>query len=147
MPRKPLTIKKLMRSKSGLRDLQKQINLQQQLLSQVKAALPEKLAKHCISTQIQASTLVVFTDSPVWASKLRFLSPQVLSQLRSQHPGLSNLAVKLSITQRASPLPEKKRRLAQKSDVAASIVGDSAAGTLNSALRSALERLSRALRK
>lgn len=58
--------------------LQQQIAAQQQLLLQVKAALPEFLAlevKHCV---LKNSQLLLFTSSAAWASQLRFYSQAIL---------------------------------------------------------------------
>jgi len=147
MPRKPRPINQWLQAQSSLKTLQLQIELQQELLLQVHASLPAKLAKHCSSAQVQGSALILFTDTPVWASKLRFLSPQLLSKLRASHPGIASVSVKLAVVQRQSPVPKKVRRLVRRSNVAADIVDNSKAGISSPALRSALGRLAKALRE
>jgi hypothetical protein len=42
------------------------------------------LSQHCRVVNIRKSTLVIAVDSSVWANKLRFQLPELLSELRQQ---------------------------------------------------------------
>ncbi len=61
-----------------------QINNQQQLLTAIKEVLPAGLtdqARHCV---IKEKKLLIYTDSAIWASQLRFYENIILSAI-NQH--------------------------------------------------------------
>ncbi len=51
--------------------------LHQQLIQQ----LPAELAEHVSAVRQRRQILVIYTDSPAWASRLRYLIPRIRSQL------------------------------------------------------------------
>jgi hypothetical protein len=55
-----------------------QIDQQRRILQQVRQCLPDNLAKHACHCLISANTLLVYTDSAIWASQLRFYHPAIL---------------------------------------------------------------------
>lgn len=57
----------------------------------VRAELSKPLADYCRVANIRHSKLIIQTDSPVWASKLRFESTTLLAALRKQ-PRFAGLA-------------------------------------------------------
>lgn len=59
-----------------------QIEQQQKLLSAVKKALPEPLAQHIENCVLHDATLVVYTDSAVWSSQLRFYNAVILAEIQ-----------------------------------------------------------------
>ena len=54
------------------------------LLGAVRRRLPAFLAAHCLACINSGGLLVVFTDSPVWATQLRFALPGLLGELRAE---------------------------------------------------------------
>lgn len=54
------------------------IEQQQDLLSMVCEVLPEELAKNVSCCVIHNTTLLVYTNTAVWASKLRFYQAAIL---------------------------------------------------------------------
>jgi len=56
-----------------------QIEQQKILLSVVKSVLPENLAKHALYCVVHDTTLIIYTDSAVWSSQLRFYRATILA--------------------------------------------------------------------
>lgn len=139
----PKSVRHLLKDKPTLKLLELEISAQKALLNQVKKLLPEDLAGHCVAARIRDQQLVLHTDSPVWATRLRYAAPQLLSLLQPSHSPLRGVKIRLVL-----PRAPDRRRLppARHSDVAAAIIHDSAEDTKQPALREALERLSRALK-
>lgn len=94
---------------SYIGQLQRQIALQQQLLLQVKAALPEFLAGgqvvHCV---LKNSQLLLFTGSAAWASQLRFYSQTLLRTLMSNNVQVTSVQIRVC-TQSAKTEPQLKK--------------------------------------
>lgn len=61
-----------------------------QVLCQVKQHLDHDLAEHCCAASIHEHTLVLHTTSSAWATRLRYISRQLLSSLQSE-PDFSHL--------------------------------------------------------
>jgi len=77
-------IQKLLNTQGLLAQLKKQLAQQQTLLEQVRASLPSPLNEQLLSAVLNSRTLTLLVHSPVWASRLRYLAPQLLRQLRQQ---------------------------------------------------------------
>jgi len=147
MAAKPRRINQLFQQQSALKSLYAEVQQQQQLLALVRQTLPPNLAEHCCEARLRGTVLTLFTDTPVWASKLRFITPRLLSELRSQFPGLASISVKTQVAQRRRPVRPRRKNAARHSDRAAATVDDGADSVTSPALRFALKRLARALRK
>lgn len=67
------------------------------LTQQLQDYLPEELKAHCSITEIKANVLVINVDSPVWATRLRYIQSQLLADLRKNgHPSLISIQIKVS---------------------------------------------------
>jgi hypothetical protein len=58
-----------------------QIEQQQQLLQRIRVVLPEALGKQARHCLIRDKKLLVYTDSAVWASQLRFYKSVILAAI------------------------------------------------------------------
>lgn len=143
MAHSPKSVRHLLKDKPTLKILELEISAQKALLAEVRRLLPGELADHCIAAQQRGPQLVLHVDSPVWATRLRFLAPRLLELLCSEYTGLQDVRVKLLVPRAA---PRAQPRPARRSDVGAAIIHESAADTKHAALRKALERLSLALK-
>lgn len=72
-----------------------QLRQEQRLLQQVRKALPPGLRGRCLSASINDEQLTLVTDSPAWATPLRFLAPQVLKALAGTRPGLRDCRIRI----------------------------------------------------
>ncbi|MGB5202239.1 MAG: DUF721 domain-containing protein [Sedimenticolaceae bacterium] len=144
MARSPKSVRHLLKDKPALKFLEREISAQNALLNQIRRLLPADLALHCRAAQIREGLLVLHVDSPVWATRLRYLAPELLSLMRPDHAALREVAVKV-LVERESCRP--RHRPPQHSALAASIIYDSAQDTKHPQLRAALERLGLAVKK
>jgi hypothetical protein len=144
MTRVPKSVRQLLKSKPALKQLELEISAQKALLSDIRRHLSGELAPHCLGAQIKRDRLVLHTDSPVWATRLRYSAPQLASLLQETHPGLREIKVRVLISRQ----PRRTRcPSAHHSDVAANIVRSSAGDIEQPQLREAMMRLSRVLRR
>ena len=133
---------KLLESRSALAQLGKKLAEQNSLLVRIQALLEPALASNCTGAILHGSVLSLLVESPVWASRLRYLAPQLQRQLRHQGYALQRINVKIALpdhtpsrhkTQRAMPLSRENARLLQAT----------AEGMSDDRLKAALLRLSR----
>ncbi len=84
MTGKPESTQQLLNHSTFL-GLVRRIDLQAELLARVKKALPPSLGDHCLyCVAREDGRLVVFTDSPAWATQLRFYAPAILAAIRER---------------------------------------------------------------
>ena len=144
MARSPKSVRHLLKDKPALKRLELEISTQKALLDQIRLLLPDDLRNHCVASQKREQLLILHTDSPVWATRLRYLAPQLITLMKPGDPSLRGIKVKLVLTR--SPR-HRKLPSARHSDFAAAIIHDSAEDTKQPQLREALERLSIALKR
>lgn len=138
------SVRHLLQDKPTLNHLEQEISAQQTLLADIRRILPGELAAHCVSARLHGQRLVLHTDSPVWASRLRFLAAELTSLLENSGRSLREIKIKLlpaSIQRSKPPNP------AYRSRTAAHIVAESAQHVESAALRLALQRLSQTLKR
>lgn len=66
---------------NGLQHIQKSLNAQRKLLQLVRDCLSDELATHCVHVTANVKQATIYTDSPVWASKLLYLRSPILDAL------------------------------------------------------------------
>ena len=76
----PIKINKLLNSGAHSR-LLAQARLLVELDAQLQTLLTPPLQQHCRVLAVREPVLVLAADSPVWAARLRFHSPQIIRQL------------------------------------------------------------------
>ena len=91
--------------------LHNQIDQQQRILQQIKAVLPDELAKQTKHCLIKDHKLLVYTNSAIWASQLRFYNSAILGSIQSlvKSP-IESLQIK--IISRTTGLTETSQRKA-----------------------------------
>lgn len=143
MARSPKSVDRLLSDRPILKTIRRDVEAQEALLTLVRQCLPDDLVAHCLAARMHDRRLILHTDSPVWATRLRYLSRQLLSVMRHAEPALRDINVRVLIPRSASP---RQQNAARKSDTAAAIIHECARFTKQASLRDALERLSRALK-
>jgi hypothetical protein len=78
------SINKVIKAQHTLVSLNRQLAKQQVLTDQVRTLLPTPLNQQLVSAILNERTLSLLVHSPVWASRLRYLAPQLQRQLRQQ---------------------------------------------------------------
>ena len=69
----------------------------EQLNYWLQASLPISLQPHCYIANLRNTTLVVHTDSSLWATRLRYLTPELLSRWQQEKnmPTISKIEIKI----------------------------------------------------
>jgi hypothetical protein len=57
--------------------------------------LPREVAKHLSGVVERHDTLVIFTSSAAWCARLRFAVAEIEGQLKSAHPRIADVAVRV----------------------------------------------------
>jgi len=106
----------------------------------LKTKLPSPLCEHFILANISEDTLTLHTDSPAWAARLRFITPDILKyaqQLRRLH---SPQTIRIKVVPPASQSTSVKRMI-NLSHKNAQLIQDTADSINDPVLRAALTRL------
>ncbi|WP_317705722.1 DUF721 domain-containing protein [Methylomarinovum caldicuralii] len=83
----PRPVRDWLRSAAGNRGLQGRLALHQRLLTALRQCLPSALRDHCLACVFgRDGTLILYTDSPAWATQLRYLQPRLLPALTAIAP-------------------------------------------------------------
>ncbi|MBA3562547.1 MAG: DUF721 domain-containing protein [Gammaproteobacteria bacterium] len=80
---------------SALSELARRAAVMDRLGRRVVALLPAPVSPHVVSASLQDGVLVVITDSPVWAARVRFEGASVLEGIRATGADAQKLVVKV----------------------------------------------------
>lgn len=128
-------------SNSPLRSLLERVEKHGEILRIVREALPPSLAGHCKDCLAREDQrLVIFTDSPAWASQLRFYVPTILVKLKTPN-GYDFRDIQVRNLRFEAPSNKVKSVNAPSLEVAR-MIKESGLGASSVELRKALERLS-----
>jgi hypothetical protein len=136
------SINKLIKSQHSLAQLNRQLAQQESLTHQVKALLPAPLDEQLLRAVINGRTLSLLVHSPVWASRLRYLAPQLLRQLRQQGLTLEQLRPRI-VQEQGMERRNRRHRPKNLSAENAKLLRQTADALDKGPLREALRRLSR----
>jgi len=124
-----------------LRRIQSQLEDQQALLARVRACLPPGLAPHCQVSVLTGDRLSLYTESPAWASRLRYMQREITAQLTQQGFPIRELRVRINIAD-SQPAFREQWQSQPLSAANAKLLRSIASGVTDPDLRRALERLS-----
>ncbi len=144
MSRGPLPLKNLLRSCPSLNSLGQTLSRQQQLLFRVQNALPAQMAPHCRAVALKRQHLIIFADSPVWASRFRYAARQLAAKLPRTGPKIRDIRVAVHLEQGVPRRP--RRRPLTLSPANGRLLQAVAQEMDDPALRAALHRLGRRAR-
>lgn len=136
------TIQQVISSHSALADLGKRLSSQRALTGQVRSLLPSPLDEQLQAVVVQNRILSLFVSSPVWASRLRYLAPDLLRQLKQQGLIIDQLRTRIVPERGRKRAPQYRDRL-QLSAECAEALCQTAAQISDKPLREAMLRLSR----
>ncbi|MCK5639280.1 MAG: DUF721 domain-containing protein [Gammaproteobacteria bacterium] len=109
---------------------------------QLQKHLPASLGKHCQLANYRSNTLVIQSESAAWASKLRYLLPQLRRELKqyTSFSGLKDIHIKVASTATAPAEKPSPPRLSKQS---AQLLEQAAASMSDPELGKALAQLAR----
>jgi len=121
MTKKPRSLLNVVKNSGQLGHLARMLNKQQALLEQIQQLLPAPINKHCIHARISGNRLILHTSSPVWATRLRFHAPEIISAIKKQAPSVKNVDIRIILPEVIRPgrpglgsLPEQTSRIIEK---------------------------------
>jgi len=135
------TIKQVITSHTALTTLGRQLSGQRALADQVRALLPSPLKEQIRAAVLETRTLSLFVDSPVWASRLRYLAPELIRQLKRQGLIINQVRTRIVPESRRKGGSHERRHLLL-SEQSAELLRKTAATLTDDSLREAMLRLS-----
>ena len=139
-------IQQFISSHATLATLGQRLTHQRALLDQVRALLPSPLSTQLQAAVLEARTLSLFVDSPVWASRLRYLAPELMRKLKQQDLIVDQVRTRIVPESRRGNAARGGQRL-RLSAHSAEQLRQTAVALTDEPLREALLRLSRHGRK
>ncbi|PCI72933.1 MAG: hypothetical protein COB38_02525 [Gammaproteobacteria bacterium] len=93
--KRPQTVNTILTDPNGdVQFLMHRLSTINALKEQLPKLLSANITKHCRVINLRSSTLVIAVNSSVWANKLRFMLPDLLSDFRTAgYSGLSKIEV------------------------------------------------------
>ncbi len=87
-------------AESPLQDLALQAARRLDLTEYLRSCLAPSLADHVLATNLRDDNcLVVLTDGPEWAARLRFETSKLLSRCREKYPSTARVRISVAHTQ------------------------------------------------
>lgn len=136
-------LKQYFASDSVLTSLRARLEAQNALKEQVRKCLPTPIDEQIESAVLHSRTLTLWVNSPVWASRLRYLAPQLLRQLKQEGLLLERIQPRIQVERAKKTVKRRSGRKIQLSDGSAEALRHTADSIQDRSLREALIRLSR----
>ena len=115
-----------------------------QLLREIRSVLPPPLDEHCLHASLEAGVLTLLTDSPVWSSRLRFFTPELVRNLTKSRGSIAACRIRVRPHALAlSTIPEAARKNRLSPRTVQHLI-DAAAGIEDATIAAALRRLAKA---
>lgn len=116
-----------------------------ELLEIVRSHLPPALAEHCHAVSEDKKSLMLYTDSSAWASRLRFTARQLQTNLRKSGYTADKIAVRVLI--KRTPKKSHREKIRQLTPENAELIRQTARDIPDAALSKSLQRLCRHVEK
>ncbi|MEL0585083.1 MAG: DciA family protein [Candidatus Thiodiazotropha sp. (ex. Lucinoma kazani)] len=118
------------------------MSAQKALYQQIKRYLPMPLDAQLKAAVLQDGTLSLFVISPVWASRFRYLLPQLQRQLRENGVTVDRLRTRILPSDTAKPIRTMQKQQIKLSKESSKQLRQAAASIDDQPLRDAILRLS-----
>jgi len=104
MAKKGRSSEEILTTSSRLKSLVNKTNYLSQLNTKLPLLLPNPLAQHCTVANLRHSVLILYVDSASWGLQLRYLIPELLTQLRNQQASahIGSIEYKIRPTEQAA---------------------------------------------
>ncbi len=126
---------------AAARRIRSEIDRQQALLARIRSYLPARVAAHCTTSILNGETLSLYTESPVWASRLRYLQGELATSLAGEGINIREVRVRISMPN-STANPRRHRHRQDLSAENATLLRSVAEATNDPGLKQALQRLS-----
>ena len=138
----PTRVARIFSTIGALRQLTAQAERHQQLESSIAACLSPELRSHLRLGAIRDGCLVLIADSPAWATRARYFTPELLAKLPpdAEFEDVRSIRVRLRRATPAAEYPSKRNHLSERARAA---IESQAAATGDDRLSAALTRIAR----
>ncbi|MCU7844366.1 MAG: DUF721 domain-containing protein [Candidatus Thiodiazotropha sp. (ex Monitilora ramsayi)] len=136
------SVKQCIAHHTSLASLGTQLSRQKALTEQVRNLLPAPLNEQIAGAVIQIRTLTLWVSSPVWASRLRYLAPQLLKQLKHQGLILDRIHPRVLVPDNSRTTRQRTHKRLALSEESAETLRRTAVSLEDKPLREAMLRLS-----
>ena len=136
------SVKKILTGHSTPALLGKRLSDYDALCRQVRESLPPPVDQQLKAAVLQAGTLSLFAESPVWASRLRYAIPQLQRQLAKRGLAVERIRTRILPGNGAKPLKPKRKHLSLSRE-SGEVLRQTAAAIDDEQLKEALLKLSR----
>jgi hypothetical protein len=143
MPGSPAPLKGFL-DNAALASIRAQLDVQGRLLRVVRQGLPEFMGSHCRHCVLKEDCLLIYVDSPAFASQVRFYGPSLLAHIESA-AGLRVRNIQVRNLLPAAPKPAEKIRPAPPSQATGEMLRTAAENSPSGEIKDALLRLSQTL--
>jgi hypothetical protein len=89
----------------------------QQVNQTLPNILPKPLAVHCRVVNVREQTAVIYTDSAAWATRLRYLVPQILQVWQQQAFTIQKIEIKVQLETSVATEPTLHTTLAPETTI------------------------------
>ena len=146
---KPKPIESAADPASVIGQLQLKAKRLHQLNKIFQSALPEFLTNHITLATLKDGVLVAFADSPIWATNLRYETPDVLNKLKqfNNFPEIHEIKVIQSRSAGVQVTNVKKEQAQFVSESVKNLLTDQASTLKNRKLQNALHRLAKNIKR
>jgi len=141
MSKHPRLITDFFRASKPFRELLEQSREQTLLLQLVRRLVPPPLDVHCVAVIRKDRQLVIYVDSPAWASRIRFSARQLSQKLAEAGESAQKITVRVIVGSRPKRPPRGPVRHLSGNN--ARLLAETAEQLDDSELGAALRRLAR----
>lgn len=118
---------------------------QKRLLRDVQSLLPEPIAEHALHCVVSDTRVIIYTDSAVWASQIRFFHGVILNKIQdSGQRKITNVQIK--VLPPVNPLNRVRQVRMPAAETVQALLGQVDEGS-NDALDRAMAKLAKTLSK
>ncbi len=132
--------KLLEKTQPQLQRLAQRCQVLEQINSIIRHTVPNPLNEHCHVANLRRTTLIIHTDSALWASQLRYLSPSLMEKWHQETnlPDIRKVEIKVRFNYQPVRHYTHNPSLSKQSE---SLLRDTAEQITHSKLKSALLKL------
>lgn len=146
MPAKARHVRRYLRGTDAVAALLNELQRRDELLQRVRDAIPEALRAHCKQASLRDGLLSLSVDSPAWVSRLKFLAPQLVDDLRKVDLAVNDCHVR-ALPEAALGRAEDRKAATFSPPAAADLLIQAADAIADPELASSLRRLANSLSK
>ncbi len=115
--KRPKSLNEIINSNDELTRLYQHIEFLSSLDKTLQEFLPANLKSHCTVANLSNQTLVLHSDAAVWATRLRYLTPEILNFMRTHcnQKSLKTIRIRVNPLQQAPMVNSRQKMTLTKS--------------------------------